>query len=742
MSKKLVYLIPLILALTLVLTGTVNAELVGWWKLDDGAGNVAVDSSGNGNDGVISGDPEWVAGWVDGALKLDGVDDNVNCGNGDVFNITDELTLAVWVNANDYGSGEDNPWLGKGDTSYSLKNFRTGYDVEFFVYDGGWFSAHLTIDDSYNGEWHHFAGTYDGSVLQIYVDGIAGEDAFLDHTGSIDITDYDVTIGTNSQAAGRFSDATLDDCRIYNRALSADEIFAIMAGDVRLAMRPRPADGTIEVGLDTKLVWNPGIISQETNELYDEHQIYVGTVFEDVNTATEPTAILDVNEYTPTLDYDTTYYWRVDEASDADPQSPIRGNVWSFTTANFIVLEDFEDYNDFPPNEIFMTWIDGYGDPSNGSIAGYPDPDFVIDEHYLEGDVVHGGDWSMPLFYNNGAGLYSEVTKTLTGVRDWTVDDVITLTLFYYGDFGNGLDTMYIALDQSVVIFNEDPRAVLSTEWTQWDILLQDFADLGVNLNNVNSISIGIGDRDNPVAGGSGHVFFDDIRLSRSEPIEVGPSEESVDPGTANLRAYYAFENNFQDTSGSGRNGTTSGNPAFVNGPTGFGMAVELDGDGDFITLPIGSLISSLTDSSFTAWVNWTGTGGAWQRVFDFGSGETVNMFLSPNAGGTSTRFAITINGSADEDQSTLSGALAAGWHHLAVTIDPTNTTHTLYIDGKAAAQNAEARYTPSDLGQTTQNWLGLSQYAADPFFVGSLDEFCIYDRVLTESEVRFLAGR
>src|SRR4030042_1000714 len=100
-------LICFVLVAVLVLSSAASAELVGWWKLDDGTGNVAVDSSGNGNDGVISGDPEWVAGWFGGALKFDGIDDNVNCGNGEIFNITDELTLAVWVNANDFGSGQD-----------------------------------------------------------------------------------------------------------------------------------------------------------------------------------------------------------------------------------------------------------------------------------------------------------------------------------------------------------------------------------------------------------------------------------------------------------------------------------------------------------------------------------------------------------------------------------------------------------------------------------------------------------
>ena len=735
-------LICFVFVAVMVLTSAASAELIGWWKLDDGAGNLAVDSSGNGNDGVISGDPEWVAGWFGGALKFDGVDDSVNCGNSDVFNITDELTLAVWVNANDIGSGQDNPWLGKGDTSYMIKNFRTGYDIEFFIYDSGWFSAHYTIDDSYNGEWHHVAGTYDGSVLQIYLDGVAGEDAFLDHAGNIDITDYDVRIGMNSQEETRFSEAILDDCRIYNQALSPDEIYAIMVGDVRMALRPRPADGAVEVAPDTKLIWNPGIIDQETNERYDEHHIYLGTVFEDVNTAAEPTAILDVNEYTPTLDYDTTYYWRVDESSDADPQSPIKGNTWSFTTANYIVLEDFESYTDQDPDTIYLTWIDGWGDPTNGSTSGYPDPDFIAGGHYVETDIVHGGKQSLPLFYDNTSSGLSEATKTLTELKDWTVDDVITLTLFYYGDAGNSTELMFVGVSGTAVVYNEDPRATLNNEWTQWDIPMQKFADQGVDLASVSSISLGLGDKANPVPGGEGHVFFDDIRLSRFEAIEYEPEIESVNPGTTNLRLYYAFENNAQDTSGRGLNAAISGNPTYVNSATGFGMAINLDGEGDFLTLPVGTLVSTLEESSFAIWVNWAASGSSWQRIFDFGSGEDINMFLTTDTGSSIFRFAITNSGNTAEDRTNSSKELTNGWHHIAVTIDPATSTHTLYLDGKVEGQNTSAALKPSDLGVTTQNWIGLSQYASDPYYIGAIDEFRIYNKVLTRAEVLYLAGK
>ncbi len=100
-------------------------------------------------------------------------------------------------------------------------------------------------------------------------------------------------------------------------------------------------------------------------------------------------------------------------------------------------------------------------------------------------------------------------------MKDWVRDSVVTLTLFYYGVETNAAESMYVALNGNAVVTNDDRNAALVTEWTQWDIPLQEFADQGVNLANVSSISIGFGDKANPTAGGQGHVFFDDVRLYR-----------------------------------------------------------------------------------------------------------------------------------------------------------------------------------------------------------------------------------
>ena len=103
-------------------------------------------------------------------------------------------------------------------------------------------------------------------------------------------------------------------------------------------------------------------------------------------------------------------------------------------------------------------------------------------------------------------------------MRNWTRDGVVTLSLWYYGDAANAAEQMYVALNGNAVYNNPDANAALVTEWTPLPIPLQEFANKGVNLSSVNSMTIGLGNKANPqLGGGSGHIFVDDIRLYRLE---------------------------------------------------------------------------------------------------------------------------------------------------------------------------------------------------------------------------------
>jgi hypothetical protein len=369
------------------------------------------------------------------------------------------------------------------------------------------------------GSMYLYGGVVNAGNIRNPADGIYG-------TPLMDIAGGALTLpGDYSEIVNQYIEngwiVAYDDFGIVNVDYDVDANQTIITAtplDPRFAQKPTPSNGAVDVARDAVLGWMSGIYTEN-------HNVYLGTDANDVNEASvddQRGVLVSRNQvgasYVPInlLDYGQTYYWRVDEVNDTEPNSPWKGDLWNFTVLNYVVVDDFEDYNDYPPNEIWNTWIDGYGVPANGATSGYPNPDFVGGEHYLEDEIVHGGGWSMPLLYDNNVGL-SEATRTFTSsaMKNFTREGAVTLTLFYYGDEANAAESMYVALNGNAVVTNDDVNAALVTEWTQWDIPLQEFAGQGVNLGNVNSISIGFGNKTNPIAGGSGQVFFDDIRLYR-----------------------------------------------------------------------------------------------------------------------------------------------------------------------------------------------------------------------------------
>ncbi|MBL7184699.1 MAG: hypothetical protein ISS70_00105 [Phycisphaerae bacterium] len=193
------------------------------------------------------------------------------------------------------------------------------------------------------------------------------------------------------------------------------------------------------------------------------------------------------------------------------PNKTVSGLLWSFASAAFIVVDDFEAYNDIDPpdaasNRIFDKWIDGFGTTTNGALVGNELPP------YAGQAVVRSGAQAMPYFYDNNLKT-SQATLTLVWPRDWTEQGVTRLSLWFRGDSANAAERMFVALNGTAAAYHDDPAATQITGWTEWSIDLQTFADQGVNLANVNTITIGFGTKNSPAAGGSGEVYFDDIRL-------------------------------------------------------------------------------------------------------------------------------------------------------------------------------------------------------------------------------------
>jgi hypothetical protein len=158
---------------------------------------------------------------------------------------------------------------------------------------------------------------------------------------------------------------------------------------------------------------------------------------------------------------------------------------------------------------------------------------------------------------------------------------------------------------------------------------------------------------------------------------------------------------------------------------------VDLSGTNQYVALPTGTF-SSTDAITVAAWVN-VDTAVNWARIFDFGTGTSKYMYLTPQNSYTGfIRFGIK-NGGTEQFIDGTAALATGGWHHVAVTLD--GATGTLYVDGQQVGSKAIS-IRPWQLGVTTQNWIGRSQFAADPYLNGRVDDFRIYNRALSASEV------
>ena len=324
MYKTLTCLITAVVLLALA--GSASAELVGHWRLDETGGTTALDASGNGNDGAIQGDPVWVAGAIGGAMECDG-DDYVDCDN--ILELTDGLTIMAWVNPTDLSG--DHGFAARS-AAYAIKSssdhlrFTTPGILD---YDGN-----ATILE--NGAWQHVAATFvpnQDEGLIFYLNGVESER--LDTTG-LNAGTGPFLIANNQWS--QFLIGAIDDVRVYDHILTTEEIAdAMLGGDPELASGPNPEDEATDIPRDVVLAWEPG-------EFAVTHDVYLGTVFDDVNDASRSNAMgllvsqgQNATAYAPetVLEFGQTYYWRVDEVNGAPDNTVFKGQVWSFTVEPF-----------------------------------------------------------------------------------------------------------------------------------------------------------------------------------------------------------------------------------------------------------------------------------------------------------------------------------------------------------------------------------------------------------------------
>jgi len=622
----------------------VDPNLVGWWQFDDGSGAVAGDSSGYGNDGDLRGDPQWVAGYSNSALAFDGVDDYVEVPHSEALTVDNEVTVMAWINAERLSGPGGAAWQGilaksNSPRSYSLYTTPAG-PLHFSTAGQGSTSTLPVLTD----EWVHVTAMVIGGMHRYYINGeFAGEGA-ADIVLPGDADDDPVVIGDSPEADREFL-GLIDDVRIYNCALSEGEVVQIMRGNLAWAWNPNPANLATDVGMTPVLTWTPGDYAPAPPT--NGHYVYFGAD-DPANMAlvTNPPQPQSLNSYAPgELALDTTYYWAVDEANTASGVDA--GRVWSFTTTNNLLIDDMETYTEWriADNNIFEVWVDGMGNckgsgngtganvfesPGDG-VGGFQAMQF----NYDNDGMVLNPCLEVPVeeprshYYSKAA---AEVGNLPSGIgSNWTIGGVKALSLMFYGTTDNALESMWVKLTDTSnnsfkVLYGTGPGESLAhmeeMSWHEWDIALADFT--GVDLASIKSMAIGVGDEGTAIPGGSGTLYFDEIRLyaPRCMPMKAKPAADFDDNCIVDYRDAAAMFDSWlaqyipETAWGGVWQGTDIG---------------AVDPAGSFFELPDGSLsitadgndIWNLADAFYYVYQPLWGDGQLTVRVTDIGGPST-----------------------------------------------------------------------------------------------------------------------
>ncbi len=467
------------------------------------------------------------------------------------------------------------------------------------------------------------------------------------------------------------------------------------------ACEPEPDDGATDVDPDVVLTWRAGRDAIA-------HDLYLGT---------DPDALdlvdtVDAVSVTPDgIEYDATYYWRVDET---DAASTWEGDVWSFATPPYAVVDDFESYtDDIDAGEaIFLTWIDGFEDTQNGSTVGH------LDSPFAEQTIVHGGRQSMPLSYDNTGLTMAEAEYTFDA-QDWTANGLKSLSLYFHGDADN-TGQLYVKINNTKVVYDGSASDLAKAQWQVWNI---DLSGVGANLSSVTRLVIGV-----EGAAATGVVYIDDIRLYPKTPDLLTP----IDPGVEGLLVEYTFTNGPADDSGNGYNGTLLDEAYIADG------MLVLDGTDDGMAIPrLGGPDASFNQCTYSMWI-YSNIDLAGR---DFAGGINSDGW---SAGGIhcKLRYGLAnagVNGLAGGDLLGETLAPANTWVHLALTVSDSEAA--IYLNGQLEDSRGFASPLTMILGNGTVGaWNNNGDVVRE--LDGQMDNVRVYDRALSADEILWLAGQ
>jgi len=409
-----------------------DPSLVGWWKMEDTGSGQLVDYSGYDNYGAPQGGAGFAEGYLGDALTFDGVDDFVDCGADASLTDVGSVSVSAWIKMNAVGrdqkiaSDQDNAKGG-----YKLGVYSGNNVVEFEIRTGANAAVlnrsvpgGTTLDQD---TWYHVTGVYDkGTAIRTYVNGVL--DREMATTEVAGLAAGPLMLGRESYSNAYWWSGLMDDVRVYNKALTADEIQAAMRGDPLLAWSPQPKNGgTQDIRDATTLAWSAG-------DSAASHDVYFGKDREAVKAADTDSPLYRGRRGGTSFSLDGlvefgggAYFWRVDEV-EADGTTVRNGIVWSFTVPPYLIVDEFEQYTD-GDFRIYETWIDGLTDGQSGSTIGNMQAPFA------ERTVVHSGKQAMPFDYDNiRPPYYSEAYRDFTTPQDWSVGPVTDLSIWFRGN--------------------------------------------------------------------------------------------------------------------------------------------------------------------------------------------------------------------------------------------------------------------------------------------------------------------
>jgi hypothetical protein len=489
---------------------------------------------------------------------------------------------------------------------------------------------------------------------------------------------------------------------------------------------PTPANAATGISVRPVLSWKAGRYSVG-------HNVYIST---DVNAVKGGTADMvarsDAN-YAPALALAKTYYWRVDEVNNAEAYPVWDGPVWSFSTATTLIVDNFETgYGAAEVNFVWARWKDGYEVPANGGseIGKGIDPPGLS-------TVFRSGTRSLVFSYNNsGANTFSQITaqsvKLPIATTDWSIGSPAALVIYFRGEPNNIPAQMYAKINTAKVTYTGDTGVLSQSVWRPFVIDLS-----AINIGNVTSITIGVENIGAQV--GVGNIYIDDIALYGVAPVVV---TTGVNPGNTDLIASYSMENNVQDGSGHGLNGTIVGTPTYENGATGYGKALKFNGTTDCVDLGNKAEFNPEGSFSVSVWANISTWTSAWGHVMVANRGEgTVGWQLRRYS---NSNFCFTTRGISNDDMNSTGNPPLNEWVNITCVYDSVAFTKTIYFDG-AMNRSINLTGTVKKIPATTHNtYIGARANSGNTlpegFFAGMIDQVRIYNRALSAGEAVYLA--